>query len=77
MGRRFPSARRSRLWNSSAITPTRRNFCNGCTPSAARLKQTYLVHGEPSAASQLRDAMTEALGWNVQVAAYRQKVQVE
>jgi metallo-beta-lactamase family protein len=40
-------------------------------------KQTYLVHGEPSASSQLRDAMTQALGWNVQVAAYRQKVQVE
>ena len=40
-------------------------------------KQTYLVHGEPQAASQLRNAMTQALGWNVQVAAYRQKVQVE
>ena len=39
-------------------------------------KQTYLVHGEPSASSQLRDAMTQALGWNVQVATYRQKVQV-
>ena len=39
-------------------------------------KQTYLVHGEPDAASQLRNAMTQALGWNVQVAAYRQKVQV-
>ena len=40
-------------------------------------KQTYLVHGEPPASSQLRDTMTKALGWNVQVAAYRQKVQVE
>ena len=39
-------------------------------------QQTYLVHGEPSASSQLRDAMTQALGWNVQVATYRQKVQV-
>ena len=39
-------------------------------------KQTYLVHGEPSASSQLRDAMIQALGWNVQVATYRQKVQV-
>ena len=37
-------------------------------------RQTFLVHGEPAAASQLRDAMTEALGWNVQVAAYKQKV---
>ena len=39
-------------------------------------KQTYLVHGEPMASSQLRDAMVQALGWNVQVATYRQKVQV-
>jgi metallo-beta-lactamase family protein len=39
-------------------------------------KQTYLVHGEPQAASLLRNAMTQALGWNVQVAAYRQKVKV-
>ena len=38
---------------------------------------TYLVHGEPAAASQLRAAMTQALGWNVQVAVYREKVQVE
>jgi len=37
-------------------------------------KQTFLVHGEPDAAVQLRNAMTEALGWNVQVAAYKQKV---
>ena len=36
-------------------------------------RQTFLVHGEPDAASQLRNAMTEALGWNVQVAAYKQK----
>src|SRR5215469_2948848 len=40
-------------------------------------RQTYLVHGEPGAASQLRDAMTQALGWNVRVAAYREKVQVD
>ena len=39
-------------------------------------KQTFLVHGEPSASKQLRDAMTEALGWNVQVAGYKQKVMV-
>ncbi|HLI62591.1 MAG TPA: MBL fold metallo-hydrolase [Terriglobales bacterium] len=39
-------------------------------------KEIYLVHGEPAAASELRNAMTEALGWNVQVAAYRQKVPV-
>ncbi len=40
-------------------------------------QQTFLVHGEPDAASQLRNAITEALHWNVQVAAYRQKVLLE
>ena len=39
-------------------------------------KQTFLVHGEPSASAQLRDAMIRDLGWNVQVAAYKEKVQV-
>jgi len=37
---------------------------------------TYLVHGEPSASSQLRDEMTKELGWNVQVAQWMQKVEV-
>lgn len=37
---------------------------------------TYLVHGEPSASSQLRDAIKKELGWNVQVAEYLQKVEV-
>jgi metallo-beta-lactamase family protein len=40
-------------------------------------KETYLVHGEPAAASQLRDTMKKELGWNVQVAAYRQKVAID
>ena len=39
-------------------------------------KQTFLVHGEPAAATQLRSAMIEALRWNVQVATYLQKVMV-
>jgi metallo-beta-lactamase family protein len=39
-------------------------------------EQTYLVHGEPAAASQLRDTMVKDLGWNVQVAAYKQKVTI-
>jgi metallo-beta-lactamase family protein len=34
---------------------------------------TYLVHGEPAASSQLRDAMTKQLGWNVQVAEWMEK----
>jgi metallo-beta-lactamase family protein len=37
-------------------------------------KQTYLVHGEPAASTELLHAMTEALRWNVQVATYREKV---
>jgi metallo-beta-lactamase family protein len=39
-------------------------------------QQTYLVHGEPAAASQLRDAMIKDLGWQVHVAAYREKVPI-
>jgi len=38
---------------------------------------TYLVHGEPQASSQLRDLMKKELGWNVQVAAYMEKVEVK
>lgn len=37
---------------------------------------TYLVHGELSASSQLRDAITKDLGWNVQVAEWMEKVTV-
>jgi len=40
-------------------------------------KEVFLVHGEPDAAAELRDAMTKELRWNVQVAGYRQKVEVE
>ena len=38
---------------------------------------TYLVHGESSASSQLRDLMKKELGWNVQVAEYRERVEVQ
>jgi metallo-beta-lactamase family protein len=38
---------------------------------------TYLVHGEPSASSQLRDVMKKELGWNVQVAEYMERVPVK
>ena len=40
-------------------------------------RQTFLVHGEPAAASQLRDTMIKDLRWNVQVATYKQKAQVD
>ncbi len=38
---------------------------------------TYLVHGELSASSQLRDRMKKELGWNVQVAEYMERVEVK
>jgi len=37
---------------------------------------TYLVHGEPAAAAQLRDTMMHQLGWNVQIAQWMQKVPI-
>jgi metallo-beta-lactamase family protein len=38
--------------------------------------RTYLVHGEPDAATQLQDTITRELGWSVRVAEYMQKVEV-
>jgi metallo-beta-lactamase family protein len=38
---------------------------------------TYLVHGEPAAAAQLRDRVKKELGWNVQVAEYMERVEVK
>lgn len=38
---------------------------------------TYLVHGDPGASAQLRDAMSKELGWNVQVAQWMEKVEVK
>jgi metallo-beta-lactamase family protein len=37
---------------------------------------TYLVHGEPQAASGLRDLMKNELAWNVQVAEYMERVEL-
>ena len=39
-------------------------------------RTTYLVHGEQEASSQLRDAMTKELRWNVQIAQWMQKAEV-
>ncbi len=39
-------------------------------------KQTYLVHGEPSASSQLQEAISKSLAWNAHVASYKQKVSI-
>jgi metallo-beta-lactamase family protein len=38
--------------------------------------RTYLVHGDPAAASELRDTMSTELGWTVQVAQWMEKVAV-
>jgi len=38
---------------------------------------TYLVHGEPTAASQLQNIMRKQLGWNVQIADYMERVEVK
>ncbi|HKS72608.1 MAG TPA: MBL fold metallo-hydrolase [Terriglobales bacterium] len=40
-------------------------------------RTTYLVHGEVAASSQLREAMTAQLRWNVQVAQWMQKVGIQ
>jgi len=37
---------------------------------------TYLVHGEPEASGLLRDRMKKDLGWNVEIAQYKEKVEV-
>jgi hypothetical protein len=37
---------------------------------------TYLVHGEPSASAQLKDAIAKDLGWNVQVAQWMAKAEI-
>ena len=38
--------------------------------------RTFLVHGEPAAAAELRGTMIKAFSWDVQVAAYKQKVPI-
>ncbi len=37
---------------------------------------TYLVHGEPSASTQLRQAMVQALGWHIEIAQWMGKAPV-
>jgi metallo-beta-lactamase family protein len=41
-----------------------------------RPDETYLVHGEPDASSQLRDLIKKELGWNVEIARYLAKTEV-
>ena len=37
---------------------------------------TYLVHGEPEASSQLRNAIAKDLGWTVKIAQWMEKVEI-
>jgi metallo-beta-lactamase family protein len=37
---------------------------------------TYLVHGEPAASTELRDIIRKELGWNVQIAEWKAKVEL-
>jgi metallo-beta-lactamase family protein len=38
---------------------------------------TYLVHGEPSASALMQAAITNELKWNVEVADWMEKAQLE
>jgi metallo-beta-lactamase family protein len=42
----------------------------------SRPMKTYLVHGEPDASSLLRAAISRELGWNVEIAAWKEKVRL-
>ena len=42
-----------------------------------RPEATYLVHGEPDASGQLRELMTRELGWDVRVAEYLKKIDLQ
>lgn len=39
-------------------------------------QHTFLVHGEPAASAQLQEAIIKSLSWDVQIAAYKQKVPI-
>jgi metallo-beta-lactamase family protein len=41
-----------------------------------RPETTYLVHGEPVASHQLRQTMTNELGWTVEIASYLEKIEL-
>ena len=41
-----------------------------------RPQETFLVHGEPAAASQLQAAIQKQLGWKVEVAEWKEKVRL-
>jgi len=37
---------------------------------------TYLVHGEPAAATELQQAIASGLGWKVEIAEWQEKVNI-
>jgi metallo-beta-lactamase family protein len=40
-------------------------------------RMTYVVHGEPAAASTLAEVIRDRLSWNVEVAKYQQKISLQ
>ena len=42
-----------------------------------RPERTYLVHGEPVASQQLRQTMSNELGWKVEIASYLEKIELQ
>lgn len=42
-----------------------------------RPERTYLVHGEPVASQQLRQTMSDELGWKVEIASYLEKIELQ
>ncbi len=40
-------------------------------------RETYLVHGEPDAATQLQQSITKELGWKVEIAEWKEKVPIQ
>ncbi len=45
--------------------------------ASAEPDTTYVVHGEPDAADQLRDAIDDGLGWNAIVPTYGERVRID
>ena len=72
----YLSGRRSRRSNNSAITPIHPSCWSGCAPLPKSRRLPTWCMANRRGIVMLRDAMTKELGWNVQVAEWMQKVEV-
>ena len=68
------STRESRRSTACRRTPTPAKSCGGCARFPRAPKTTYLVHGETVAQDALKARITKELGWNVEIPAHGQKV---